>query len=97
MRYGKVVIGVACGLLAVAAFAGGNPRYVQFPEGYAGAFTNYATFNRSGSAAVAKMYANDLALSSYKKGQPAASGFRSTVVTRQLGRNAAPAASASGM
>lgn len=74
MKYGKIVIGAACGLLAVVAFAGGNPQFVQFPNGYQGSFTNYTKMNRAGSAAVAKMYANDVAMSSYKKGQPAASG-----------------------
>ena len=43
-------------------------------KAYGAIFTKYTTMNRSGSAAVAKMYANDTALSSYKKGQPAASG-----------------------
>ncbi len=74
MKYGRIFLGAACGLLAVVAFAGGNPQFVQFPGDYKGSFTNYATMNRAGSAAVAKMYANDVAISSYKKGQPAASG-----------------------
>ena len=74
MKYSKLVIGLVGGLLALVAFAGGNPQYVQFPKGYDAAFTNYVTMNRAGSAAVAKIYANDVAISSYKKGQPAASG-----------------------
>jgi len=74
MKYGKIIIGAACGLTAILAFAGGNPQYVQFPGDYQGSFTNYAMMNRAGSAAVAKMYANDIAIASARKGQPAASG-----------------------
>lgn len=74
MKFGKVIIAFAGGLLALVAFAGGTPQYVLFPDGYQTSFTNYATMNRAGSAAVAKMYANDVAISSYQKGQPAASG-----------------------
>ncbi len=74
MKYGKVFVGVACGVLAAVAFAGGNPEHVKFPGGYKASFTNYANMNRAGSAAVAKMYANDVAISSYKNVQPAAPG-----------------------
>ena len=74
MKYGRIVVGVACVLTALVAHAGGNPDFVKFPSGYAAIFTKYTTMNRSGSAAVAKMYANDTAVASYKKGQSAASG-----------------------
>lgn len=74
MKYGKVVIGVACGLLAVVAFAGGTPEFVKFPKGYDQTFSNYTMMNRAGSAAVAKMYANEVAVASYKAGKAAASG-----------------------
>lgn len=74
MKYGKLLVGAACGLAAVVAFAGGSPEYVKFPAGYKASFINYTTMNRAGSAAVAKMYANKVAIASYKKGQPAASG-----------------------
>lgn len=74
MKCSKIFIGVACVITAAIAYAGGTPDFVKFPAGYDASFTNYATMNRSGSAAVAKMYANDIAVSSYKKGKPAASG-----------------------
>ena len=74
MKYGKAFIGFAGGLLAFVAFAGGSPEHVKFPNGYDASFTNYATMNRAGSAAVAKMYANDVALSSYRKGKVAGPG-----------------------
>ena len=74
MKIAKYAIGAACALTALLAYAGGSPTYVVFPEGYDKSFTNYTIMNRAGSAAVAKMYANKVALASYKKGQPAASG-----------------------
>ena len=74
MRFSKIIIGLVCVAGAAAAYAGGTPDYVKFPTGYDSSFTNYATMNRASSAAVAKMYANAVAFSSYKRGQPAASG-----------------------
>ena len=73
MAYGKILIGLVLGLSAMVVFAGGSPDYVRFPAGYDVSFTNYTIMNR-GNGAVAKMYANDVAISSYKKGQPAGSG-----------------------
>ncbi|MBT8446692.1 MAG: cytochrome P460 family protein [Gammaproteobacteria bacterium] len=74
MKHGKILISVAGGLLAAFAFAGGRPDYVAFPTGYEASFTNYATMNRAGSAAVAKVYANDVAVASYRDGNRAAPG-----------------------
>ncbi len=74
MQYGKIITGAACVLSALVAYAGGNPDYVKFPQGYETSFTNYTIMNRAGSAAVAKMYANKSAVASYKKGQAAAPG-----------------------
>jgi hypothetical protein len=74
MKYSRILVGLACAASAVFAYAGGNPGHVVFPSGYGAIFTKYTTVNRAGSAAVAKMYANDVAVSSYMKGQPAASG-----------------------
>lgn len=74
MKYGRIVVGVACVLSTLVAHAGGNPDFVKFPSGYAAIFTKYTTMNRSGSTAVAKMYGNKTAVASYKKGQPATSG-----------------------
>ena len=74
MKFSSILVGLVCAVSAVAAYAGGSPDFVAFPSGYGAIFSNYTTMNRSGSAAVAKMYANDTALSSYKKGRTAASG-----------------------
>lgn len=74
MKYSSILVGLVFAASAGAASAGGNPDFVAFPSGYGAIFTKYTTLNRSGSAAVAKMYANDTAVSSYKKGQSAASG-----------------------
>ena len=74
MKFGKLVIATAGVLSALVAFAGGNPEHVKFPAGYDKSFTNYTKMNRAGSPAVAKMYANEVALNSYRKGQPAAAG-----------------------
>jgi hypothetical protein len=74
MKYGRIVIAVSGMLLAWMAFAGGNPEHVKFPADYNEAFTNYTKMNRAGSAAVAKMWANDVAVESYRKGRPAAPG-----------------------
>jgi hypothetical protein len=74
MKFSSILVGLVCAASAVVAYAGGNPDFVAFPSGYGALFTNYTTLNRSASAAVAKMYANDTAVSSYKKGQTAASG-----------------------
>ena len=74
MKYAKVFVTVACAAIAIAAYAGGNPDFVKFPVGYDSSFTNYTKLNRAGSAAVGKMYANAIALSSYRNGEPAAPG-----------------------
>lgn len=74
MTYPKIVVSLACLLVAVCVYAGGDPDYVAFPEGYDASFTNYATLNRVGTELVAKMYANDVAISSYKQEPKAASG-----------------------
>ena len=74
MKYSSILVGLVCAVSAVAAYAGGTPDFVAFPSGYGAIFTKYTTLNRSASAAVAKMYANDTAVSSYKKGRTAASG-----------------------
>jgi hypothetical protein len=56
------------------AYGGGNPDFVKFPEGYDQSFANYATVNRGNQKQVAKLYANEVAVSSYKKGQTADPG-----------------------
>jgi len=77
MNYKKIFVGTVCALSALSAinaYAEGNPEYVKFPTGYETSFANYTTMNRDGKEQVAKMYANDAAISSYKKGQTAAPG-----------------------
>ncbi len=74
MNLSKVLVGVVFSLSTVCASAGGDPEFVQYPEGYQVSFSNYITMNRVGKELVAVMYANDVAVSSYEKGEPAASG-----------------------
>ena len=77
MNYKKIFVGTVCALSALSAinaYAEGNPEYVKFPTGYETSFANYTTMNRDGKEQVAKRYANDAAISSYKKGQTAAPG-----------------------
>jgi hypothetical protein len=64
-----------------AAYAGGDPNFVKFPKGYDTAFTHYATINRGNQEQVAKLYANEKALSSYKAGQTADPG---TIVVMEI-------------
>ncbi len=74
MTYPKTVVSLVCILSAVCVHAGGDPDFVAFPEGYDTSFTSYVTLNRAGSELVAKMYANDVAISSYEEAPKAASG-----------------------
>lgn len=63
----------AC-FITTVAFAGGTPDVVKYPEGYQKTFTNYVNMNRDGKDLLAKMYANDEAMKSYKDGKPATNG-----------------------
>jgi hypothetical protein len=74
MRYSKFAVGLVCILTAVCVYAGGDPDYVAFPEGYDTSFTNYVIQNRTNGKQVARIFANDVAISSYKAGKTAASG-----------------------
>ena len=74
MTYPKIVVSLVCILAAVCVYAGGDPDHVAFPEGYDTSFTSYATQNRVNGKQVAKIFANDVAISSYKAGEMAASG-----------------------
>lgn len=56
------------------AYAGGNPEHVKFPEDYAKSFTKYSTANRANQKQVAKLYANEAAITSYTQGKKAVSG-----------------------
>ncbi len=74
MTYPKIVVSLVCILAAVGVYAGGDPDFVAFPQGYDTSFTNYVTLNRVGKELVAKMYANNVAVSSYETGKTAGSG-----------------------
>ena len=74
MTYSKFAVGLVCILAAVCVYAGGDPDFVAFPEGYDTSFTSYVTQNRTNGKQVARMFANDVAMSSYKAGKTAASG-----------------------
>jgi hypothetical protein len=67
-------VAVVLAIAPLAAHSGGNPEHVKFPEGYADTFTLYSTANRANQTQVAKLYANDAAIASYKAEQK--SGFR---------------------
>lgn len=76
MTYTRLAVGLVCILVlaAVGVNAGGDPDFVAFPEGYDASFTNYVVVNRTNGKQVARMFANDVALASYKEGTTAASG-----------------------
>ncbi len=73
----KNVLKILVALLAVTPLyvhSGGDPEYVEFPEDYDKAFTQYATANRANQKQVAKLYANETAIASYQKSQRGAPG-----------------------
>jgi hypothetical protein len=74
MKFKQIAVSATLTVSVACANAGGNPEFVKFPEGYADSYTNYVTMNRAGKELVAKMYANDVAVSSYKEGRQAAEG-----------------------
>ncbi len=69
MKY--VLRTIAATLIATPlfAYAGGDPEHVKFPQGYEKTFTQYATMNRANQTQVAKLYANETAISSYTQGK----------------------------
>lgn len=73
----KFTLKAVTAILVIAplyANAGGDPEHVKFPEGYEKTFTKYATMNRANQTQVAKLYANEVAISSYTQGNMSASG-----------------------
>ena len=54
--------------------ADGDPEFVALPADYQNSFTHYATMNRDGKPQLAKMYANEVAVASYRDDQQADSG-----------------------
>ncbi|MDN5848303.1 MAG: cytochrome P460 family protein [Nitrococcus sp.] len=74
MNYHLRLVTVLCALSPLYAYGGGNPDSVKFPEGYDQSFAHYATINRDNQKQVAKLYANETAVSSYEEGQSADPG-----------------------
>lgn len=56
------------------AHGGGDPDFVKYPERYEQIFTQYGMANRANQTQLAKFYANEIAVESYKKGEEAAPG-----------------------
>ena len=74
MKYSKIFGGMVFAMFTMYVYAEGDPEFVKFPTGYDSSYTNYTTMLRTDKEHVAKMYANDIAISSYKEGRTAASG-----------------------
>ncbi|QBQ55586.1 cytochrome P460 family protein [Nitrosococcus wardiae] len=74
MKYPLKLVTIICALSPFYAYGGGDPEFVKFPEGYEQSFSKYATINRANQKQVAKLYANETAVSSHKEGQTADSG-----------------------
>lgn len=56
-------------LISLCVYAGGNPVYVNFPEGYKSDFTQYNVRNRGNGKQLAVLYANETAINSANSGQ----------------------------
>lgn len=56
------------------AYADGDPEFVKIPSEYEKSYKKYSTTNRVDRVQLAKIYANDLALSSMKEGSVTAPG-----------------------
>ena len=74
MKYALRIIAAVLIAAPLYVYAGGDPEHVKFPEGYEKTFTKYATMNRANQTQVAKLYANDVAISSYQQGNKSAPG-----------------------
>lgn len=74
MLYRSLITACLSACLITSSFAGGTPDTVKYPTGYQKTFTNYVNMNRNGKDLLAKMYANDVAMDSYKAGKAAANG-----------------------
>lgn len=61
-------------VISAAAYAGGNPEYVKYPEGYQDTFVLYHSQNRANNTQVADFYANETAINSLRKDNQAADG-----------------------
>ena len=58
----KIVLTCLALSISLFAYAGGNPEFVPYPEGYKTEFTQYDTRNRANGKQVAIMYANQKAI-----------------------------------
>ena len=74
MKYTLKTIAAVLIVAPLYAHAGGDPEHVKFPEGYEKTFTKYATMNRANQTQVAKLYANEAAISGYTQDQKGAFG-----------------------
>lgn len=74
MKSSLKLIALIVALSPLYAFGGGDPEHVKFPEGYAETYKKYSTANRANQTQVAKLYANETAITSYAQGKKAASG-----------------------
>lgn len=74
MKYALRIIAAVLIAAPLYVHAGGDPEHVKFPEGYEKTFTKYATMNRANQTQVAKLYANDVAISSYQQSNKSAPG-----------------------
>jgi hypothetical protein len=63
-------------VVVTAAFAGGDPEYVAFPEGYKETDVQYATINRKNGKQVGVLYANEAAIGSVRYGDNLIPGSR---------------------
>ena len=74
MKSSLKLIALIFAISPLYAYAGGDPEHVKFPEGYEKSYTKYSTANRANQTQVAKLYANEEAITSYTQGNKAASG-----------------------
>lgn len=61
-------------VISAAAYAGGNPEFVKYPEGYKDTFIRYHGQNRANNTQVADFYANATAINSLSQDGRAAAG-----------------------
>ncbi len=76
MKTKNLCVSFAIIILPFYAFAGGDPDFVKFPEGYKTSDTHYATVNRVNGKHVASLYANKIAAESINSGDSLAAGSR---------------------
>lgn len=70
ITYILIFVGLSC----IYTYAGGDPEFVKLPNEYKKEYAQYSNTNRDGKEQLAKIYANDIALSSIKKGDTTAPG-----------------------